>query len=220
MVRNEGIASVFRGATGQAAQQIIRAGSFFPLYNGITPYVTKHVTDNKIASPLITSTIARIISVSMTFGIEKWTTQLQATKLQTKLDKNVAMTTGFVSIANRDIIFSAIMWTCMENIRRSLKDKQLVESEVGLTIAASTISGAFAAFCTYPFDLIKTLRIAEYEKFKGVNSFTMINEIYKERGFNALTSGLNARIIRLVFGTFIFFGALETQLQHILKNKL
>ena len=189
MVRNEGMASLFRGATGQALQQVIRAGSFFPLYTGITPYVTNNVTDNKIASPLITSTIARVISVCLTFGIEKWTTQLQATTSQTKLNKNVAMTTGFVSIANRDIVFSGIMWTCLENIRSYLKEKQLIESEVGLTVASSMVSGGIAAFCTYPFDLIKTLRIAEYEKFKGINSFDMIREIYKERGFNAITSG-------------------------------
>ena len=218
--RNEGVATFFRGISGQVLFQMIRSGTFYPLYTCFTPYVKKHVTNNSILLPAVTSAFARMIAVTLTYSIEKWTTQIQNTKLNQEVNKSASMFSGFWAMAKRDLAYSAIAQTLLENTRNSLQEKKIVESEVGLTVLASVISGNIAAQQTYPYELIKTLRIIEYEKFKNKSNFKMLHQIYSDKGLSALTSGQNTRLIRISLGTCTFFGGLELQLQHKLKNRL
>jgi len=42
-------------------------------------------------------------------------------------------TTGFSAIAMRDIFYSGIMWTILENVRSELKKRDIIENDIGLT---------------------------------------------------------------------------------------
>ena len=112
ILKTEGLQAFFRGAMGQSLQQMIRAGSFFPLYHQTLNFFKSNVTQNSYYLPLMSSACARFISVCMTFGIEKYTTELQASKATDIIKKSkISANTGFTAIASRDIFYSAIMWT-------------------------------------------------------------------------------------------------------------
>ena len=216
--KTEGMQAFFRGATGQSLQQIIRAGSFFPFYHKCLDYFKTNVTTNSYYLPLLSSATARFFSVCLTFGIEKHTTELQATKITDKVNHSkVSSRVGFTSLAARDIFYSAIMWTVLENIRLEFKEREIFTDDISLTVSSSMVAGTIAAVFTYPFDLVKTLRIAHHDEFKNVDSVTMLRNVYRERGMKALTAGIFFRVkdfrrdsksFKTVLGNFCVFRVL------------
>jgi hypothetical protein len=157
LLRTEGLRAFFRGALSQSVQQIMRAGSFFPFYHKCLDFYSQNLTNNPYYLPLVSSATARLGSVCLTFGIEKYTTELQASKItDTITHAKVPRGTGFASLASRDIFYSAIMWTFLENIRFLLKDREIFTGDVALTVSSSMIAGTIAAVLSYPFDLVKT----------------------------------------------------------------
>jgi hypothetical protein len=157
LYRTEGMQAFFRGALGQSVQQIMRAGSFFPFYHKCLDFYKQNLTNNPYYLPLISSATARLGSVCLTFGIEKYTTELQASKITDTINHSkVPPRAGFASLASRDIFYSGIMWTVLENIRFSLKEREIFTGDVALTVSSSMIAGTIAAVMSYPFDLVKT----------------------------------------------------------------
>lgn len=117
--QREGFSALFRGVLGNVSQGMVRAGIFLPAYQQTLTFVKENVTTHEIGLPLLSSTIARICTVVLTFPIENYSTRMQATKA-TDAKINVKPTTGFLDIAARDTLFTAIFWTLNENIRSNL----------------------------------------------------------------------------------------------------
>lgn len=67
------------------------------------------------------------------------------------------MYSGYFVTLYRDILFSAIYWTIVENIRSRMKKNQFLYDNVLITnIICGSIAGAATSYLTAPLDVIKT----------------------------------------------------------------
>lgn len=177
------------------------------------------MTTNPIVLPFCCSAFSKFISCLFTTGIENYCTKIQAGGKGANIGRDIFKLTGFWAMANREMVFTSVMWTCNENLREIGKDRDLGISNYNINLLSSVVSASLSALVSFPFDLSKTLRISYPKKFKGVGTGEMFKIVYRENGVSGLTAGLGPRMARYFFGAFIFFGCYEWQMMYLLGEK-
>jgi solute carrier family 25 protein 39/40 len=139
----------------------------------------------------------------------------------------------------RDVPFSAFYWTSYEWIKGEMMtrmrkrrgeggDRGVYErSLLWTSFVAGASSGMVSAFFTHPFDLVKTRRQIEmYQLVDGIGgedtervkgrtaTFSMLRVIVKEEGWVGLTTGMLARMSKIVPACAIMISTYEISKEH------
>jgi hypothetical protein len=152
-------------------------------------------------------------------GIENYCTRIQAGGKGANFGRDIFKLTGFWAMANREMMFTSVMWTCNENLREIVRDRHLGISNFNINLLSAVVSASLSALVSFPFDLSKTLRISYPEKFRGVGTGEMFKIVYRENGVSGLTAGLGPRMARYFCGALVFFGCYEWQMMYLLGEK-
>lgn len=115
---------------------------------------------------------------------------------------------GYSSTILREIPFSCIQFPIWEAAKRNVA----LHSKDGkcsplISAALGSASGAFAAACTTPLDVVKTRLMTSPETYKGV--LQTFKKVQQEEGTKALFRGIEPRVMWIGIGGFVFFGAYE-----------
>ncbi|KAJ6387494.1 hypothetical protein OIU78_017253 [Salix suchowensis] len=198
IIRQEGIARLWRGTNAGLVLAMPTVGIYLPCYDlfrnwledlaaqnipGATPYV-----------PLVAGSLARSLACATCYPIELARTRMQVFKAsQTGKPPGIWKTlhevlshvrstsdvqntrgyrflwTGMGAQLARDVPYSAICWSTLEPIRRSLLSLVGEESNAlsvfGANFSASFVAGSLAAAATCPLDVAKTRRQIEVGRF-------------------------------------------------------
>lgn len=119
---------------------------------------------------------------------------------------------GYGITLMREIPFAFIQFPIYEQMKVSWAKYQDVNqvSPVQAAVCGS-VSGAIAAACTTPLDVIKT-RLMIGKDNKGVlyhNAVDVARRTIQEEGWRALLKGIEPRVMWISIGGFVFFGAYE-----------
>ncbi|XP_010915709.1 mitochondrial carrier protein MTM1 isoform X8 [Elaeis guineensis] len=110
--------------------------------------------------------------------------------------------TGVGAQLARDVPFSAICWSTLEPIRRSLLglvgEEGNAASVIGANFSAGFVAGSFAAAATCPLDVAKTRRQIEKDPAKVLKMTTRrtLAEIWRKEGVKGLFTGVGPRVGR------------------------
>jgi solute carrier family 25 S-adenosylmethionine transporter 26 len=115
---------------------------------------------------------------------------------------------GYGSTILREIPFSCIQFPIWEAGKKAVARRSSSGKCSPLMSAAlGSASGAFAAACTTPLDVIKTRLMTSPDAYTSVGQ--AIRKVYAEEGFSAFFKGIEPRVMWIGIGGFVFFGAYE-----------
>ncbi|XP_050099990.1 probable mitochondrial glutathione transporter SLC25A40 isoform X1 [Anopheles aquasalis] len=179
--------------------------------------------------PLIAGSSARVLAVTIVNPLELIRTKMQSERLSyrevgrafrhlVRMQGVLGMWNGFFPTILRDVPFSGIYWTTYETIKKRFNVSQ---PTFAFSFAGGAISGGVAAFCTVPFDVVKThQQIAFGEQFlypqNGVkskkltgNTFATMRTIYQVNGIRGLFTGLTPRLVKVAPACAIMIASFE-----------
>ncbi|XP_043718424.1 mitochondrial carrier protein MTM1-like isoform X1 [Telopea speciosissima] len=110
--------------------------------------------------------------------------------------------TGVGAQLARDVPFSAICWSTLEPIRRTLLglvgEEANAASILGANFAAGFAAGSLAAAATCPLDVAKTRRQIEKDPTRALKmtTKTTLMEIWRDGGMKGLFTGIGPRVGR------------------------
>ncbi|KAL3902761.1 MAG: hypothetical protein SGARI_005684 [Bacillariaceae sp.] len=114
----------------------------------------------------------------------------------------------------REIPFAMIQFPIYERLKSELS-KQRRDNDKPIhpleSAACGSFSGAIAAACTTPLDVIKTRLMLGADKdgvlYKGASD--VVTRTFEEGGWKVFFSGIQPRVMWISIGGFVFFGAYE-----------
>lgn len=112
----------------------------------------------------------------------------------------------------REVPFAAIQFPMYEWLKVTWGNSQGSPAGPVQAAACGSFSGAIAAACTTPLDVLKTRLMIGVDK-QGVpyrNAVDVLKRTVAEEGTGALLSGIQPRVFWISLGGFVFFGAYET----------
>lgn len=119
---------------------------------------------------------------------------------------------GYGITLMREIPFAFIQFPMYEQMKVSWAKYQNVQQVSPVQSAlCGSISGAIAAACTTPLDVIKT-RLMIGKDGKGIiyhNAVDVARRVIQEEGWKTLLKGIEPRVFWISIGGFVFFGAYE-----------
>lgn len=123
IVKYEGAKTLFNGARYAAMISCSSSVTFFFFYENAKNFVFTNLTSNMLFAPMLSSLTARTLATTLTFPLDYWRTIQSSMKGYSK-KKNFELGNRLFSAysvtLNRDIIFSMVYWSLVENIRNSL----------------------------------------------------------------------------------------------------
>jgi len=167
---------------------------FFTVYEKTKESISVPGIGNEVASACIAETVSCLLRCpienikqnSQVYG------ESSAENLS-RLFRNKTILKGYSALLAREIPFSVIQMPIWESLKNH-----------GLSGAASgALSGAFAAVCTNPIDVVKT-RVMTSEK----DILSVVNEMKHER-FVSCFAGVVPRTIWMSLGGFIWLGTYD-----------
>lgn len=141
------------------------------------------------------SALARIFSIMCYFPFEYRATILQGeTKFHATVGKNTGRSafSSLYSIAGRDIIFTAMFWPIVERSKKFLKENTPLKREGVIMPLSSIIACILAGSATYPWDLVKTMRVSFELEYKGKGFVEIFKDMHKNSGVSGMLSGKNS----------------------------
>mmetsp|Transcript_14418 Transcript_14418/g.12231 ORF Transcript_14418/g.12231 Transcript_14418/m.12231 type:complete len:218 (+) Transcript_14418:37-690(+) len=123
IIKNEGFLTLGNGLRQGLAGGMVSTAAYFSVYEHVRSKVMTY-TQNPFYIPMFTAFAARLSTTCLTFPMEYWRTLQQNTVGANslagyKLGTNIH--SGLTVLLGRDIIFSCMYWTLVENIRAKAK---------------------------------------------------------------------------------------------------
>eukprot|EP00126_Sphaerothecum_destruens_P001754 Sdes_comp15176_c0_seq2m3994 len=164
-------------------------------------------------SPLLAGVIARAFAVTVISPLDLVRTRVQSQPKKTSSNAlHVAslvlresshnglsgfkrLFRGLGATLARDLPFSGLYWSCMENIRMKGRFHFPTHSTLSIDFVSASLSGMLAAFVTHPFDVIKTFQ--QIETKKSHNQLFIFRKIVKDQGFSGLYVGIAPRLVKV-----------------------
>lgn len=174
IIRQEGIARLWRGTNAGLALAVPTVGIYLPLYdifrNHLEEFTAQHAPVMSVYAPLVAGSLARSLACTTCYPIELARTRMQAFKqfnggkppgvfktlievishvksssnLQNSWQNYRALWTGLGAQLARDVPFSAICWSTLEPTRRRLLS--LVNDEANVvSVLGANFSAGFVA---------------------------------------------------------------------------
>lgn len=134
-------------------------------------------------APALATSVSKTIAVPFSLHFEQIATRRQGGLPGNPLKFNFD---GLGFILGREVLFSAVFWTCNEILFKMLHDSL---GTVSATTLSAFLSGLAGGVASYPMDALRTWKINFPEKFKDNSSWNMVKQIQKERGTRFLFSG-------------------------------
>ncbi|GAY51383.1 mitochondrial carrier protein MTM1 [Citrus sinensis] len=232
VVRQEGFARLWRGTYASLALSVPTVGIYLPCYDGFRNLMENFTTGNAPMLtpyvPLVAGSVARSLACISCYPIELARTRMQAfTETQSgvkppgvwktlvgvvnplksrnssqKLQNYRILWTGVGAQLARDVPFSAICWSTLEPIRRSILslvgDDARVTSILGANFTGGFVAGSIAAAATCPLDVSRTRHQIEKDPTRALNMTTRqtLMEIWRDGGMKGLFTGVGPRVAR------------------------
>lgn len=180
--------------------------------------------------PMLAGASARVFAATLISPLELIRTKMQSTRHSYRevgdAVKNLIQSRGVIGLwmgigptLLRDVPFSAIYWGCYETFKQQFNAP---EPSFLFSFCAGASSGAVAALCTLPFDVVKThrqlelgenLRLGSGQKHSHNTSPTkthhVLKNIYLKSGINGLFAGISPRLIKVVPACAIMISSYE-----------
>lgn len=170
----------------------------------LTSFFKKKNKDPPPYTPALASTLAKLVSVPITVPFEQ-----QATRRQELLDRGKIFRRDIQGYTlAREILFSMTFWTVNERLYKFLKT---YTDTVTATTVSALLSGFAGGIASYPMDAFRTWKTNYPEKFENEKVLRIVSQIYSEKGFLFLFSGifdllgLPLRVVRASFGNSVYF---------------
>ncbi|KAL9430285.1 hypothetical protein AB3S75_025636 [Citrus x aurantiifolia] len=232
VVRQEGFARLWRGTYASLALSVPTVGIYLPCYDSFRNLMENFTTGNAPMLtpyvPLVAGSVARSLACVSCYPIELARTRMQAfTETQSgvkppgvwktlvgvvnplksrnssqKLQNYRILWTGVGAQLARDVPFSAICWSTLEPIRRSILslvgDDARVTSILGANFTGGFVAGSIAAAATCPLDVSRTRHQIEKDPTRALNMTTRqtLMEIWRDGGMKGLFTGVGPRVAR------------------------
>ncbi|KAF5733108.1 hypothetical protein HS088_TW17G00644 [Tripterygium wilfordii] len=232
VIRQEGFARLWRGTTASLALAVPTVGIYLPCYdifrNSMEDFTTHNAPALTPYVPMVAGSFARSLACISCYPVELARTRMQAFK-ETKngvkppgvlktlhrvinplrstsnsqnLQSYRILWTGLGAQLARDVPFSAICWSTLEPIRRTILavvgDEPRGASILGANFAAGFVAGCLAAAATCPLDVAKTRRQIEKDPARALKMTTRetLLEIWRDGGLKGLFTGIGPRVSR------------------------
>ncbi|KAB1219559.1 Mitochondrial carrier protein MTM1 [Morella rubra] len=232
VIRQEGFATLWRGTTASLALAVPTVGIYLPCYdvlrNVMEDFTAQRAPNLTPYVPLVAGSIARSLACVSCYPVELARTRMQAfketqtgvkpagvwktligvidpvksTNVLQNLQSYRVLWTGLGAQLARDIPFSAICWSTLEQIRRRilgvLGDEASAASVFGANFCAGFIAGSLAASATCPLDVAKTRQQIEEDPARALKMTTRktLREIWRDGGMKGLFTGIGPRVGR------------------------
>ncbi|KAJ6764839.1 hypothetical protein OIU74_023670 [Salix koriyanagi] len=201
IIRQEGIARLWRGTNAGLVLAMPTVGIYLPCYD-LFPCATCYPIE-------LARTRMQVFKASQTGkppGIWKTLHEVLSHVRSTSDVQNTRgyrfLWTGMGAQLARDVPYSAICWSTLEPIRRSLLSLVGEESNAlsvfGANFSASFVAGSLAAAATCPLDVAKTRRQIEKDPVRALRMTTRqtLMEVWRDGGIRALFTGVGPRVGR------------------------
>mmetsp|Transcript_7647 Transcript_7647/g.10895 ORF Transcript_7647/g.10895 Transcript_7647/m.10895 type:complete len:303 (+) Transcript_7647:75-983(+) len=228
-----GFRGVYRGLGAAAAGSAPGAALFFSTYEALKPKVLalqkEYGNDNASVSHMVSACMGEAAAC-----LVRVPTEVLKTKMQTQAEgaQSVASTfrlvlaethgsflssftgglyRGYGITLMREVPFAAIQFPLYEGFKTAWGNRQQSPVSPVQAAACGSFSGAIAAACTTPLDVVKTRLMLGADK-NGVpyrHAVDVFQRTVAEEGAGALLSGIQPRVFWISLGGFVFFGAYE-----------
>ncbi|GAA0145714.1 hypothetical protein LIER_36170 [Lithospermum erythrorhizon] len=228
VVREEGFTRLWRGTNASLALAVPSVGVYLPLYdifrNLMEGYTSHNAPTMTPYVPLVAGSLARSIACVSCYPVELARTRMQAFKNTangvkppgvwktlaevispvngTNLHGYRSLWIGLGAQLARDVPFSAICWSTLEPVRRSILGFVGSEAKgttiLGANFFAGFVAGTLAAASTCPLDVVRTRRQIENdpERKMRMTTRTTLIEIWRDGGVRGLFAGVGPRVAR------------------------
>jgi len=217
-IQSGGFRGIYKGLTPTIIGAPFSAGLFFGTYDGFKNLFPNASNKSAPIVHLCAGIFAEVVCCTTKVPIEIVKQRRQASPNQESILKIMrnAYTNegvfgfyrGFWTTVLRDVPFSMLQFPIWEFLKKEYKiftGKPLTPLEVAL---CGSISGGIAAALTTPIDVTKTQIMLANSAINQNFSSVFIN-IYKTKGINGLFAGFLPRIVFIMIGGALFFGAYE-----------
>ena len=144
------------------------------------------------AAAVISSVLAKSICVFVSFPLEYKATVLFGQKtFTTQVNKavNKSFFTGFIPLYLNNVSLSVLFWPVCESTKLFLKTRVGVQKEGYLAPTSAFLSCLICGVLTYPFELLKTLKISYEDRYGGKSGLRILKDLYRAGGIESLTAG-------------------------------
>lgn len=240
IIKYEGASTLFNGARYAAMIGCSSTVSFFFFYENAKRVITANITSNMFYAPVLSSLTARTLATTLTFPLDYWRTLQNSMKGYTKKKNfelgNRLFSAYFVTL-NRDILFSVVYWSLVENIRRVAQILYGKDNIFFTNLIAGSISGVFkqiflnihnliniiilggvAAAVSLPLDVVKT-RKQLYVDHANTSTFNYLIKLYLDGNQKQLLSGLKPRVIKTTIHCSLLLTGYEYLINIFQKNE-
>lgn len=222
IVKYEGLSNLWRGLSATLVLSVPTNVIYLIGYEHLRNYlieVGEAFDDSYLQdyAPFYAGALSRTIAVTVVSPIEMLRTRLQSIQGGSnitikvlrdlrKLVKNNGVTSlwrGLPPTLWRDVPFSGIYWFGYERIRNQFKkvfnfgNYNTHTNQFLLSFCSGFASGAFAAFVTTPFDVVKTWRQVGIDRSgPKPTTFLILKNIFQKEGVPGLIRGAIPRVLR------------------------
>ncbi|EGG20284.1 mitochondrial substrate carrier family protein [Cavenderia fasciculata] len=228
ITKHEGIFTLWRGLTPSLLMTIPSTAIYFTTYEYLKQEANQLYPNinNVYMIPLVTGSLARVISASVTSPFELVRTNsqgiikknLKLVPLIKDIVNNVGFTglwRGLVPTLIRDVPFSAFYWAGYEIVKNFIytnyKPEHQTISPFLVNFSAGAMSGSIAAILTTPIDVIKTRVQMTVQGGGGHSSttnastsstttgrlFNQARSIIQNEGWGGFTKGMIPRVAKV-----------------------
>ncbi|VVC31840.1 Mitochondrial carrier domain,Mitochondrial substrate/solute carrier [Cinara cedri] len=228
-INSGGFSGIYKGLTPTIIGAPFTAGLFFGTYDGFKN-LFPNVSNN--TAPLVhlcAGIVGEVVCCTTKVPVEIVKQRRQASPNQESIIKIMKTAynnegffgfyRGYWTTVMRDVPFSMLQLPIWEYLKKEYKiftGKPLTPFEVAV---CGSISGGIAAALTTPIDVTKT-QIMLANSAVDQNFSTVFINIYKTKGIiNGLFAGFLPRVICIMLGGALFFGAYEKTCRYIEDKK-
>ncbi len=242
IVRTDGFLALWDGLSPTLLMAVPNTVVYMILYDEMSHSILPNYGFGKY-SPAVAGALARIAAGTMVAPLELVRTQMQASSkdasrgVVSKIGQIVreqgvrALWRGLEPTLWRDVPFSAIYWLGYEKIAQRLEGSNIfsslydnesvsVKSQFATSFVAGAGAGAFAAYLTTPFDVIKTRR--QVYEFRGSSAppkmMHIIGNILRDEGVSSLFAGVTPRVAKVAPACAIMIAAYDIGKLLLLRN--
>ncbi|KAJ3286206.1 hypothetical protein HDU79_006646 [Rhizoclosmatium sp. JEL0117] len=226
----EGVPALWRGLTPALVMQAPSTVLYYFGYEEMRKSIAPRFGEDSIYTPMLAGSAARTLATTVVSPLELVRTRMQAGagaegSLRTVIGelRGMIATTGYGAMWRglaptlwRDVPFSAIYWVSYEGIRKSITRSGYSEDlgEFWTSFVTGATAGTFAAICTNPFDVAKTLQQVVHHDEPGctrkrMNMVGVMQSIVAKDGVKGLYVGLSPRIARVAPACAIMISSYE-----------
>ncbi|RHY18209.1 hypothetical protein DYB32_010419 [Aphanomyces invadans] len=215
--RTEGLRGLFAGLPPTLMLAVPSTVLYYTSYDHLVREGSRQFPELTPLMPLVAGSSARIVAATVVSPLE-----LVRTRMQNGVEKNMwsilrrsvrehglrSLTRGLQATLARDVPFSAIYWTCYEQLKGRLANRpEFDQRPVHLAFCAGAAAGMVAATITTPFDVVKTLQ--QVDGSMQLSTTQVLRRLVATQGLAAVMTGLAPRLAKIAPSCAIMISTYE-----------